>query len=275
LHLEELEFELELPVGSERRRRVASLLARLDGPSEDLLLIAAPYTSPERDGASSRGVNEGASGSAVALELARALAEGERHYSYLFAFIAGDGVFDDPVAGSRELARELARRGLLERARAGLFLDRVGGEELQIARDLHSSGPYRDIVWETARERGFADVFASDGFDAPEGGHRALSAAGFRQVVALIDPGRDRGDPTRSRTEPDDLAHCSPESLGIVGVVALDALRAIEARLDRIDRYASAPAGAARASQRDREAASVTAPRVEAAPASDGAGKSP
>lgn len=276
LQIEEIELDLEPPAGSDRRRRVASLLARLDGRSKDWLLVAAPYTSPEREGAALPGANEGGSGAAIILELARALAEGDRAYSYLFAFVAGDGVDNDPVAGSRELARELVRRGLLESARAGLFLDRVGDAELLLARDLHSSGPYRAIVWQSARDQGYASVFATDGFDAPEGGHRALSEAGFRQIVALIDSGHDRDTLSgwRARRQVDDLAHCAPESLGIVGTVALDALRTIETRLEQIDRYSSAPADAAVSGEHDLEPASSGAPRVGLAPASAGTGGS-
>ena len=265
LQVEEVEFEL--PAGSDGRRRVASLLARLAGRSEDWLLVAAPYTSPEHEGIALAGANEGGSGAAIALELARALAEGERAYSYL------DG---DPVAGSRELAAEFVRRGLLASARAGLFLDRVGDAELILARDLHSSGPYRAIVWQSARDAGYASVFAADGFDAPEGGHRALSEAGFRQVVALIDAGHDRDTLLGAHAggQADDLAQCAPESLGIVGTVALDALHTIEARLEQIDRYSSAPAEAARSYERERAADAAGAPRVALPPASAGGGGS-
>jgi hypothetical protein len=277
LELEELEFELPAAAasgnGDDAPRHATSLLARLDGPTPDLLLVAAPYTSPAREGASDAGANQGGSGAAVALELARALAEGERRYSYLFAFIAGDGDGVDPVAGSRELARVLAQRGLLERSRAALFLDRVGDAELRIARDLHSSGPYRDIVWERARARGHAAVFAEDGFDATAGGHRVLYEAGLSQIVALIGSSHAADLPPgeHARRESDELAHCAPESLGIVGTVALDALRTIESRLDRLDRYSSSPADMTRSSDRDREAASLTTPRAQSLPASDDA----
>ena len=69
LQVEELEIELELPAGSDRRRRVSSLLARLEGRSKDWLLVAAPYTSPEHEGDALSGANEGGSGAAIVLEV--------------------------------------------------------------------------------------------------------------------------------------------------------------------------------------------------------------
>lgn len=277
LQLAELEFELALPepapAGSAgeggqggplvvRKRNVTSLLARLKGDSDDLLLVAAPYTSPEIDGRALGGSNAGGSGAAVALELARALAEGDRRYSYLFAFIAGDGVDADPAAGSRALAAELERRRILERVRAGMFLDRVGRAELRIARDLQSSGPYRDLVWETARDAGHGDAFADDGFASPDGGHSALRDAGLRQLVALIEPPGVDAPPAAAG-----IADCSPESLAVVGDVALDSLRRIEDRLARLDHYGAAPADATRRSERDREAAAVDAHAPDPSPA--------
>ena len=78
--------EAGAPAG-EAGRLVKSLVARLPGPSEDLVLVVAPYTSPEPGGVPLPGANAGGSGAAVALELARALAEGPRHYSYLFVSV--------------------------------------------------------------------------------------------------------------------------------------------------------------------------------------------
>jgi hypothetical protein len=237
-------------------RRVKSLVARLPGPSEDLVLVAAPYTSPERGGIPLPGANAGGSGAAVALELARALAEGPRHYSYLFVFVAGDGVGAAPLEGSREVAHHLARSGALARARAGLFLDRVGDAELLVRRDLHSSAPYRDIVWEQAEAHGYGDAFASEGFAELVAGHRAFGSAGLRQMVALVAPVSDGvGDVTGSSE--DALATCSSESLAAVGRVSLGSLRAIETRLDRMDRYAASPAPTIARDARDREAASI------------------
>lgn len=255
-------------------RRATTLIARLAGPSEDLVLVAAPYTSPEQGGVAQLGANAGGSGAAVALELARALAEGPRHYSYLFVFVAGDGVAARPLGGSREVARHLAQSGVLSTVRAGLFLDRVGAAELVVLRDLHSSGPYRDIVWEQAEAQGYAAAFASDGFAELVAGHREFGSAGLRQMVALIDPvvGRAAGP---ASGEADPLSCCSPESLAVVGSVSLGALRVIESRLDRMDRYAAAPARSIRGDERDRKAASLESHPAPSGSAIQGEGASP
>ena len=275
IQLAELELDVEVaraapaPAASgtaARSRTATSLLGRLKGESDDLLLVAAPYTSPEDAGGPVAGADAGASGAAVVLELARALAEGERRYSYLFVFIAGDGVEPDPVAGSRELAAELARRGILERVRAGLYLDRVGRPQLRIARDLESSAPYRELVWEAARASGHAEAFADEGFDAPGGGHSALRAAGLRQLVALV----DTPSPSQaSRPPATGTGDCAPASLDLVGTVALASLRRIEDRLAQIDDYAAAPAAATRRS----EAAASDTPSGGSSPAAGDAAR--
>ena len=43
------------------KRRATTLIARLAGPSEDLVLVAAPYTSPEQEGVAQPGANAGGS----------------------------------------------------------------------------------------------------------------------------------------------------------------------------------------------------------------------
>jgi len=280
LEVEEVEFQLQLARASTGEapapRRMTSLIGLLSsgqGGNQDLLLVAAPYTSPERDGEAIDGIDQGGSGAAVALELARALAEGDRHYGYLFVFIAGDGLETDPIAGSRAVVGALRSRGLLERVRAGMFLDRVGHADLRIARDLQSSTPLRDIVWQTARKRGRDDAFATEGFDSPNAGHIALRAAGLRQLVALIDAGRASNDPDDSGDSADGAAvrldDCSQESLEIVGTVTLDSLREIEDRFWRLDNYAAGPADATRANARDREAAAIDAHPERVPPASE------
>jgi len=259
LEVEEVEFQLQLARASTGEapapRRMTSLIGLLSsgqGGNQDLLLVAAPYTSPERDGEAIDGIDQGGSGAAVALELARALAEGDRHYGYLFVFIAGDGLETDPIAGSRAVVGALRSRGLLERVRAGMFLDRVGHADLRIARDLQSSTPLRDIVWQTARKLGRDDAFATEGFDSA---------------------GRASNDPDYSGDSADGAAvrldDCSQESLEIVGTVTLDSLREIEDRFWRLDNYAAGPADATRANARDREAAAIDAHPERVPPASE------
>ena len=82
--------------------------------------------------------------------------------------------------------------------------------------------PSADWPWSTK-------AIASEGFDSPDAGHRALRSAGLRQLVALNDSGRARVDPPEGAAVR--LDDCSQESLEIVGSVALDSLREIESRL--------------------------------------------
>lgn len=244
-----------------------SVLAYSAAAHDEILLFVAPYTSPIRPAGPVSCGNEGASGAAVALELVRALvrqpgrqdaAGNPRGYALYFAFVSGDGAFADPLAGSRSLAKELARRGILERVRAGFFVDRVGDTDLRIARDLNSSRSYREAVWQAARELGYAKSFESDGFATPVAGHRAFQAAGVGQMVALVDPvsGGDASPDDPGRSTGETIESCSSESLAVVGEVLLEAAREIEGRLIQIDRFVQAPAAVTAASGPERRAAS-------------------
>lgn len=244
-----------------------SVLAYSAAADRDILLFVAPYTSPIRPLGPVPGGNEGASGAAVVLELARALvrqpgrqdaAGSPTGYALYFAFVSGDGAFADPLAGSRSLAEELARRGILERVRAGFFVDRVADTDLRIARDLNSSRSYREAVWLAARKLGHADSFENDGFATPVAGHLAFQAAGVGQMVALVDPayGGDAAPGDLGRSAGEATENCSSESLAVVGEVMLLAGREIEERLMQIDRFAQAPAAVTAASGPERRAAS-------------------
>ena len=246
---------------------LVSVLAHSNAARDEVLLFVAPYTRSTRSDGPVFCGNEGGSGAAVALELARALvrqpgrydaAGNPRGYALYFAFVSGDGAFADPLAGSSSLAKELARRGILERVRAGFFVDRVGAADLRVARDLNSSRSYREAVWQAARELGYANSFESDGFVTPVAGHRSFQEAGVGQMVALLgsasagdaspdDPGRSTGEAAES---------CSRESLAVIGEVLLEAAREIEGRLLQIDRFVQAPAAVTAASGPERRAAS-------------------
>jgi len=64
-----------------------------------------------------------------------------------------------------------------------------------------------------------------------------------RPVLAIEDTAFGGEDPPGiyADTEDDDLAHCAPESLGVVGAVSLAALETIGDRLAKIDRFARSP----------------------------------
>lgn len=181
------------------------------------------------------GANDGASGVAVALELARSLPRPLTGPSIAVALFdgeeaRGDRPFEkDGMRGSRQYV-ELARGAAqgtppLDEIRAMVLFDMVGDCDLAIPREASSDPDLYDA---------FAD--ADPGvFSGETGGieddHVPFLEAGV-PAVDLIDfdygPGATPG--AWWHTDEDDLDHVCPASLGAVGEAALAALPAIGER---------------------------------------------
>ncbi len=227
------------------------LVATLPGASDDRFVLVAPYDSGRYEGIEFVGANEGASGAALLIEVARVLSTRELPYTVELAWLEGEGRLGRGAGGEPDL-RWLGSRGLAERWRADgrlpgirllVSVDRVCDADLQIARDLGSQRTLREQFWRAARELGRTDAFARSRYESVDGSHRAFRSLGVRPVVALADTafGGDEPPGAYARSEADALAHCDPASLATVGEVTLEALDAIGTRLVKIDRFARTP----------------------------------
>ncbi len=231
------------------RVRVTNLSAIIPGrQSQDRFLIVAPFDSRSHEDFEFVGANEGASGAAVALELARSIAAEPLLYATEIVFLDGESAFRSRD-GDAGLYREIGSLGLASRIRSfGLsgvrlviYLDRVGDADLRIARDLISHRIYREEFWKAAAALGRTDAFPRDAaFENAGLPHRHLAQIGLRQIVSIVDTsfGGDQPPGLYAQTAQDTIERCSPESLETVGAVVLEALEAISERLGRIDRFA-------------------------------------
>lgn len=101
------------------------------------------------------GANDGASGVAVLLELARVMADEELPYELRFLFVDGEDsgpTIDDMFYGSKYHVRELTQE---ERDRIAhvIVVDMVGDRDLSIPREQNSQGSdpgLMDLIWENA-----------------------------------------------------------------------------------------------------------------------------
>ncbi len=235
-----------------RGLETVNLLAAIPGPSTDAILLVAPYDSPP--GVPGAGVNDGASGAALVLELGRALQVRAPAYSVWLAFVEGDalarGAGPDPLqqeaVGTAALVAILARDARLEHVRLAVYANRVAAPDLRVARDLLSSRALREEFWSAAHRRGSVATFPPEApFEVLEEGQRAFVAAGMRRVVAIAGVSEVAGDAEAGRGHGDDLARASSRSLATVGAVSLDALVAISERLAKIDSFVRSPIGSA------------------------------
>jgi hypothetical protein len=227
---------------------LVNVAARIPGESRDVFLLVAPYDTRPSDDLTLAGVNDGSSGAAVLLELARVLSARPLPYTTWLVFLEGEapapeaGLAAPPSHfGSRALAQRLTARDVLAQVRLAVVLNRVCDADLRVARDLVSHRIYREEFWRAAARLGRADAFPPGArFEAPAASHQALADAGLRRVVALVDSSEGVEDIAGS-VEPDDLEHCSKSSLDAVGRVTLEALGSIGRRLAKIDRFAESP----------------------------------
>ncbi len=198
------------------------------GGREHVLLCAHWDTRPradnERDPDRRRlpipGANDGASGVAVLLEMARALTILRPPIRVSFALFDGEdwgGDEESMYLGSKHYSTTLPQG----RPRWGVLLDMVGDKSLRIPREGFSEQHAKEVndrVWEAARRVGHDDVFVDELGPSILDDHLPLLREGM-PVVDVID-----FDYPQWHTLRDDPSACSPRSLGVVGRTVLAAL---------------------------------------------------
>jgi glutaminyl-peptide cyclotransferase len=227
------------------------LVATLPGASTDRIVLVAPYDSGLYDGFTFVGANDGASGAAVLLEVARVLAGRALPYTVELVWLEGEGRIgrgegeerEQRWLGSRSLAQRWGEKGHLSGIRLLVSFNRVCDADLQIARDSGSDREHREEFWRAARRLGFSDAFPPDRrYESVVSSQEAFRDRGVRPVVAIEDTAFGGGEaPGRYAGKEDVLAHCAPESLEVVGRVAVEAVATIATRLAKIDRFARMP----------------------------------
>lgn len=250
-HLDSLNiplFELPLSVNRDEEQEpleLVHLTGVIEGEASGILVLAAPYDTPQFEGLEFVGANDGASGAALLLEIARGLSEEPLPYTVWLTFIDGDaapagGGPQDGGQGSRLWVDQLAERGVLSSLRLVFYFNRVADADLRIGRDLLSHRISRSRIFTTARRLGHGGVFPRGlALDRVPGGHTAFIRRGMRRAVVIGDPvhGGEEAPGLFWHTQEDNIENCSAASLGIVGDVTRDALVDISAMLQKVDRF--------------------------------------
>ncbi|MFM7249184.1 MAG: M28 family peptidase [Planctomycetaceae bacterium] len=205
----------------------------------DRIVLGAHYDTrpfPDRDPDNPRGefvgANDGASGVALLMELAAAMAALEGPVGVDFVlFDAEEYVFgprDPYFLGSTHFARKYAagrKSGEVAHAyRAGLVLDMVADADLQIWQEVNSLGwpdtrPVVEEVWDVARRLGVRQ-FVPRPRHTVEDDHLPLRNIGKIPTADVIDFDYPAWHTTRDTADA-----CSGESLEAVGSVVLQWLR--------------------------------------------------
>ena len=192
--------------------------------SRKALLCAHWDTRPRADqeiaiGRRSRpilGANDGASGVAVLLELARVFKEQKPEIGIVMVFLDGEdyGDFerDEGVfLGSRHFAKNVGDY----RADFGILLDMIGDKDLNIHREQNSeqfAKPVNDKVFRIAKELGYGKQFRDDIKYTISDDHMPINQTARIPTIDLID-----FDYAPWHTLDDTVDKCSADSLKAVG----------------------------------------------------------
>ncbi|MBX3049372.1 MAG: M28 family peptidase [Anaerolineales bacterium] len=188
------------------------------GAGEPWLILGAHYDSrlsadfdpdPAAHAHPVPGANDGASGVAVLLELARVLPPDLPGQIWLVFFDAEDNgriAGWDWIMGSRAFAQSLS-----EHPDAVIILDMIGDTDLQVYYEANSDESLRAEIWDTAAELGYADLFIPSVRHSMLDDHTPFIELGIPSVL-LID-----FDYPYWHTRQDTLDKVSAHSLQAVG----------------------------------------------------------
>ena len=155
------------------------------------------------------GANDGASGVAVLLELARTLPEDLPVSTRLVFFDAEDngGIGDwDWILGSRAYVRDIHPL-----PQSAVILDMIGDSDLQVYYECNSNPQLREDIWRVADDLGYEDKFIKQERHSMLDDHTPFLEAGI-PAVDLID-----FDYPYWHTTEDTADKVSPDSLQIIG----------------------------------------------------------
>lgn len=198
-------------------KEVINIIASRDNETE-YLLLGAHYDSrihadrdPVEDLRSNPvpGANDGGSGVAVLLELARTLPEDLPISIRLVFFDAEDnGGIDDWewILGSRAYVRDISPLPQI-----AVILDMIGDEDLQIYFERNSDRRIREEIWSAADDLGYEDIFITQERHSMLDDHTPFLEAGI-PAVDIID-----FDYPYWHTTEDTADKVSSDSLQVVG----------------------------------------------------------
>ncbi len=155
------------------------------------------------------GANDGASGVAVLMELARTLPENLPVTIKLVFFDAEDngGIDDwDWILGSRAFVREL-----VDKPSAAIIVDMIGDADLEVYYERNSDIALMEQIWQQASNLGYENIFIPEYRHSMLDDHTPFIEAGI-PAVDLID-----FDYPYWHTTSDTLDKVSPESLKAIG----------------------------------------------------------
>lgn len=201
-------------------------------PGAPWILIATHFDTKSLPG-NFVGANDGGSGSAILLGLARSLAAiGPREIGLRFLFLDGEEAInfdwegDDNTYGSRHHAKRLRQQNLAAGFGACVVLDMLGDKDLRILHETFSRRELMQLFESEAKRLGLGQYMAPGRQLPIKDDHLSFAAVGIPSVD-LIDFEYGRSN-IYWHTDKDTLEQCSAQSLGVAGQLVLGSLPALE-----------------------------------------------
>ncbi len=216
-------FTADTPEG---KFSVHNIIARFPGTRDGIIVIASHYdTNYPLRSTSFVGANDGASSSALLLELANQL-RGKKREGYSIWLVWDDAEEavkqwseTDSLYGIRHLAEKWQHDGTMKKVKAFLLADMIGDADLNIERDQNSTPWLEDLVYKAATLRGYQSHFFAR-TDAINDDHLPFMKLGV-PCADLIDLSYGYNN-VFWHTPEDTVDKLSPKSLEIVGNVILE-----------------------------------------------------
>lgn len=213
---------------------MANLIVHWHSDRKERVLVAAHYDTrpyPDRDTANPRGrfigANDGASGTAILMELGRAMPKLPGAYGVDFVLFDGEelvyGEGDEYFLGSKHFARRYANQPPAYRYRMGLLLDMIGDAQLRCYIEPNSMRYAPDVtrsVWNTAQRLGVWELVPQMANVAVSDDHMPLNEIAHIPTCDLID-----FEYPYWHTQGDTADKCSVLSLAKIGWVVQEWLK--------------------------------------------------
>jgi glutaminyl-peptide cyclotransferase len=218
---------------SEGKFPVRNIIAKFPGKRDGIIVIASHYdTNYWLRNTSYIGANDGASSSALLLEIANQL-RGQTRDGYSVWLLWDDAEesmkpqWDDAESlyGVRHLAQKWQDDGTLKKMKAFLLEDMIGDADLNIDRDSNSTLWLEDLIYRAATRLGYQSHFFARTNQVTDD-HMPFVQRGVPSAD-LIDFDYGYGN-VFWHTEQDTVDKLSPKSLEIVGKVTLESVRMLD-----------------------------------------------
>lgn len=215
---------------------LVNIVARKARPGAKRIFLVTHFDTKSLAVGGTVGANDGGSGVAALLEIARQLPSGLEHAELWLIFcdgsepLVGEVSETDGLFGSRALVRDLEREGEMKSLTAVIFVDLVADRELRLTPGQPRGADLAGTLANVAHEQGEDDALdLSKEYFVP-GDQRAFLERGVTSVLAFTD--FEFGGPSSPgplfHTVEDNLGSVSASSLQVSGKLLLALVRALD-----------------------------------------------